>query len=424
MAQGQPSRITSKVREVVKKAEARGYFATDDYPGLRLEHAEFQQLVELLRRRGIPFRDPERPAGTPRLSAKQALATVNDLRKGVPPSEGISFISVGRQELLASIRADLTQVEQGDSQVRFINADLGQGKTHVLYLLRDFAFSQGFAVSVVTLSQSFCPLDRFLDVYREIVWGMRTSEERRRAALESILQRWLDEMRLLPRERVTGIISRLPEDVQNAMVAYYAANNPVKPSITRASLILQYLSAGKVSLRELRAQGISDRINESKALQMIGTMARLFRNLKYPGLCVLFDEAEAIHSLSRTDQQGRAYENLLRIVTETATFPYCYFVYSTTPSFFDAYSSFWPRDHEIGSGEIYELSSLSSAEKVEVGRKLLQVYGSAYGDEAIHHLGSKADDVIRAASTTFVRIGDFVRALIATLDEARDATRG
>ena len=55
--------------------------------------------------------------------------------------------------------------------------------------------------------------------------------------------------------------------------------------------------------------------------------------LKYSGLCVLFDEAEAIHSLSRIDQQERAYENLLRIVTETQSFPYCYFIYSTTPSF-------------------------------------------------------------------------------------------
>ncbi|MDP2857794.1 MAG: DUF2791 family P-loop domain-containing protein [Bacillota bacterium] len=345
----------------MEKAKARGYFAVDEYPGLRLGLGEFQQLMELLRQRDIPV-------GAPEVSTRKAVSIVNDLRKGIPPSEGISFISVGREELLASIHSDLAQVERGASQVRFVNADLGQGKTHVLHLLRDFAFSHGFVVSMVTLSQVFCPLHEFLEVYREVICGMRTAEERRKAALASMLQRWLEEMRQLPRDRVAKIVRGLPEDVQNAMVAYHDANNPVKPSMTKASLILEYLSAGKVYLRDLKPLGISCRIEESQALQMIGTMARLFKNLKYRGLCVLFDEAEAIHSLSRVDQQERAYENLLRIATDTATFPYCYFVYSTTPSFFDAYSRFWPRTHWIDAAKIYELKSLSSEEMVAVGR--------------------------------------------------------
>lgn len=416
MTQQRSSQIPPKIYEVLKQAQLQGYFEAEEYPRLNLNHSEFKQLFESLKQHGIPV-------GRPKISAKKALAIINCCRKGVPPSDGISLISVGRQVLLESIRSDLDNVGKGASHVRFINADLGQGKSHVLYLLRDLAFSQGFAVSMVTLSQSFCPLHRFIDVYREVIWGMRVAEEQRKAALESMLGRWLEEMKQLSRERVANIIKNLPNDIQNAMIAYYQARNPVRPSMEKVSLILNYLSAGKVTLRELKPLGISRRIDEEGALQMIGTMAWLFRNLKYRGLCVLFDEAEAIHSLSRIDQQECAYENLLRIVTETATFPYCYFIYSTTPSFFDAYSRFWPQKYWIDPKMIYELSPMSDEEKVAVGRKLLSVYSSAYGDTAAHHLGSKVKQIIQTASGSYVRIGDYVRALVATLDEARDAAK-
>lgn len=416
MAQQRSSQIPPKIYEVLKQAQLQGYFEAEEYPRLNLNHSEFKQLFESLKQHGIPV-------GRPEISPKEALAIINCCRKGVPPSDGISLISVGREVLLESIRSDLDNVEKGASQVRFINADLGQGKSHVLYLLRDLAFSQGFAVSMVTLSQSFCPLHRFIDVYREVIWGMRVAEERSKAALESMLGRWLDQMRQLPRERVAKIIKNFPDDIQNAMIAYYEARNPIRPSMEKVSLVLNYLSAGKVTLRELKPLGISRRIDEDKALQMIGTMARLFRNLKYSGLCVLFDEAEAIHSLSRIDQQEYAYENLLRIVTETTSFPYCYFIYSTTPSFFDAYSRFWPQKYWISPKMIYELSPMSEEEKIAVGQKLLSVYSSAYGEAAAHHLGSKVRQVIKSASSNYVRIGDYVRGLVATLDEARDAAK-
>mgnify|MGYP001039592629 CR=1 FL=1 len=163
--------------------------------------------------------------------------------------------------------------------------------------------------------------------------------------------------------------------------------------------------------------------DEGRALKMIGTIARLFRNLEYRGLCVLFDEAEEIHSLSRIDQQERAYKNLLRIVTETQSFPYCYFIYATTPSFFDAYSRFWPQKHWINSKMIYELSPMTAEEKMAVGQKLLSVYSSAYGEAAVHCLGSEVRQIIETASSSYLRIGDYVRALVATLDEARDGIK-
>lgn len=55
-----------------------------------------------------------------------------------------------------------------------------------------------------------------------------------------------------------------------------------------------------------------------------------------------------------------------------------------------------------------------------MGQKLLSVYSSAYGEAAIRRLGSGVKQIIEAASSSYIRIGDYVRALVATLDEARD----
>ena len=416
MTKRQLSPIPSAILQVFNQAQLRGYFDADEYPRLKLSIGHFKQLVGALKQHGIPI-------GKPVVSEKEALTIVNCCRKGIPPSNGISLISVGRKESLDCIETDLDSVKGGASQVRFVNADLGQGKSHILHLLRDIAFSQGFAVSMVTLSQGFCPLHEFINVYREVIWGMRVSEERNTAALETMLGRWLDEMKQLSKERVANIVRNLPTDIQNAMIAYYGAKNPVRPSLEKISIILNYLSAGQVTLRELKPIGIGRRIDEHRALEMIGTMARLFRNLEYRGLCVLFDEAEAIHSLSRVDHQERAYGNLLRIVTEAQSFPYCYFIYATTPSFFDAYSRFWPQRHWISSRMIYELGPMTEEEKIAVGYRLLSVYSAAHGEGAVHHLGSHVGQVLEAAASTHIRIGDYVRALVAALDEARDVVQ-
>ena len=72
---------------------------------------------------------------------------------------------------------------------------------------------------------------------------------------------------------------------------------------------------------------------------------------------------------------------------------------------------------------IYELSPLSDEQKIAVGQKLLSVYSSAYGNTAAQYLGSKVKQIMQTASSNYVRIGDYVRALVATLDEARDAAK-
>jgi hypothetical protein len=182
------------LRVIAENAKQKGYFALEDYPGLRLNPLEMCQLLELLAKKNIPFGAPEE---TQPLSIEKAKAIIDALRRGIPPQDGTKNYSVGRENLLLTVKNDLSTVIQKKSLVRFINADVGQGKTHFLYLLRELAFDQDFAVSIVTLSQSSCPLFDFMAVYRNIMWNLRTVDQRYKPALSNIFDRWLCDIRLL-----------------------------------------------------------------------------------------------------------------------------------------------------------------------------------------------------------------------------------
>ncbi len=204
------------LRAIVAEAKRRGYFDSDDFPSVRFRQHELLELVEMLRKNGIPFGRPEvevRPLDD--LSQRDARRIIGNLRKGIPAPEGTGFYSVGRDELLRGVESDLETVAGGPSLVRFLNADIGQGKTHVLYLLREFAYAKDFAVSLVTLSQSSCPLDDFMSVYGAIIWGLRTDDQRKRPALSNIIDRWVEDMRVLPPNRIRYIVEHeLPPNLR------------------------------------------------------------------------------------------------------------------------------------------------------------------------------------------------------------------
>jgi hypothetical protein len=195
------------LRAIVAEAKRKGYFATEDFPDLRLSQQEVLELMRLLERKGIPFGKPEvEVRSMDQLPAKDARHIIDALRTGVPSAEGTAYYSVGRDDLLMQVAKDLQVVDERSSLVRFLNADIGQGKTHVLYLLREFAFAHDFAVSIVTLSQNSCPLYDFMLVYNQIMWGLRTADQRQKPALSNVIDHWIENIRALDQARIRQIV--------------------------------------------------------------------------------------------------------------------------------------------------------------------------------------------------------------------------
>lgn len=400
--------------EILQQARETGYFDLADFPGLTLSLEQLKELSSLLGKKKIPFGTA---SGANNLTQQEALRIVNSLRKGVPPPIDVSSFSVGRKNLVDTFDQDLKTVGQGSSQVRFMNADWGSGKTHSLYLLREIAFRQGFVVSIVTLSQDSCPIHDFMVVYNRIMWNLRTAEERNNPALENILDKWLQAIKEIGQERASRIINILPDNLIHALHTYYESVSPVRPNEEKRVLILKYLSGENVYLRDLRSIRIDSRINSSNALRMLGHMASLFKNLKYRGICILFDEAESIHSFSISENKDRAYNNLFHIIQQGQSTPRCYFLYATTPTFFDNYSTYWPT-HRIKDSDIFELENLSVVQLQRLSSKLCEIYSIARGAKVPQNIEQKLVNLVSDPSFSDT-LGNLVRRCIAILDEGR-----
>ena len=400
--------------EILKEAKEIGYFDLADFPGLTLSLEQLKELSNLLEKRGIPFGTA---SGANNLTQQEALRVVNSLRKGVPPPVDVSSFSVGRKNLVNKFDQDLKTVGQGSSQVRFMNADWGSGKTHSLYLLREIAFKQGFVVSIVTLSQDSCPIHDFMVVYNRIMWNLRTPEERNNPALENVLDKWLQAIKEIGEERASRIIKILPDNLISALHAYHESVSPVRPNEEKRVLILKYFSGENVYLRDLRSIGIDNRINSSNALRMLGHMASLFKNLKYRGICILFDEAESIHSFSISENRDRAYNNLFHIIQQSHSTPRCYFLYATTPSFFDNYIPYWPT-HRIKDSDIFELEKLGVAQLQRLSSNICEIYSIARGAKVPQNIEQRLVNLVSDPSFGDT-VGTLVRRCIAILDEGR-----
>lgn len=400
--------------EIIQQAKERGYFDFTDFPGLTLSFEQFKELSNLLKKKKIPFGTL---SSTTNLTQQEALRIVNSLRKGVPPPVDVANFSVGRKNLIDRLSKDLQTVAQGSSRVRFMNADYGYGKTHSLYLLRETAFKQGYVVSIITLSQNSCPIHDFMAVYDRIMWNLRTREERNKPALENVLDRWLQAIHENGEESARQIIKGLPDDLKSALHAYHESISPVRPDEKKRLLVLEYLSGGNIYLQDLHKIGIKNRIDSSNALIMLGYMALLYRNLNYRGICILFDEADPIHSFATFEHKDRAYKNLSQIIRQSQTAPHCYFLYATTPSFFDNYTYYWT-DHRINDNEIFELEKLDADELQRLSLSLCKIYSIAKGSKVPNNIKQRLRNFASDSSFSDT-LGNFVRRCIAILDEGR-----
>ena len=67
---------------------------------------------------------------------------------------------------------------------------------------------------------------------------------------------------------------------------------------------------------------------------MLQSLANFIRWMGYPGLVILFDEAEMTHTTMRKSSLRQAHNNLLHLINEIHDSPGIILVYATVPSFF------------------------------------------------------------------------------------------
>ena len=379
------------------------------------------------------------------LTRETARRIINRLAEGTPPEEGLEILTAGRERWLASVDEDLEFLSSGDSRVRIFNGRYGDGKTHLMKLVRLLAFRRGFPVSYVAIRKEV-PLNRWDQLYREIVRSIHTSARRERRGLTSILDP-VDPDPSIAAALKGHIeeIRRLPDIHPDFATAVYRLFTQQVTSVDQQQDTLtlrSWLEGQKISRQVLRSLSISGSIERDSAPAMLKSMSIFFRLLGISGMVLLLDEIESTLSQPRP-ARGQAYENLRLFVDRENIPQQCLIAMSSTPEMFSdsdrgfsSYPALWRRIRGLEpSGEVNYRATvvdltrtpLTSADLLEVGRRIRSVHAIARewdpnGRVSDDYLASAAKLAASGQLTlTFSPTGVFVKFVTEELETAHQS---
>jgi hypothetical protein len=372
----------------------------------------------------------------PRL-ARQIIETLG--QSGTPLSKGVSYYNVGNESLLNAIDAHYlgSYLADGGAVFKLVVGDYGSGKSHFLYCVRDRAWSRNFAVSKVDLSPKESPYDDQRRVYAavasSIIWhelGSLSEDERGLTRfLEGTLRRLvaphgleledpgaaeLPEVRALTQTLATTPIDSL--SFHKAVQGFFAAL--LRGQELRQEALGRWLHGEEVSPedgRDLRAIGVTEKINKNNAFKMLRSLCQTVRALGYTGLALLFDEGDRMLSVGGRSEKV-ATDNLREVIDRCREdLPGALFLYAVPPAFVHDIVPKYPALQQRVQAPGYFSRSNPFSPQInlerldipdeqllsEIGSRLLPIFESAYG--------VKLDPNIQAAN-------------IATLSEAARAS--
>ena len=361
------------------------------------------------------------------LSRDQAHRIVNALRKGTPPEEGVELYSVGREQLLSYFKDKLTEIKNyGVSDVKFVSADWGHGKSHFLDLLRDLALKHNFVVSKVELHSREVPFDQLLLVIQRIMANITMGTERKNG-LEALLNEWSVRNATRSKQEIFKSLQEIGifPDMRLKLVEYQSHYNcSTGPEYQQCLQVLKWFEG-----KETKSKTFKD------VREYFHNFVLFVRSLGYSGFVVMLDEAEAITSLTRIGRRELANENIRQIIDNDQDTQSFYFIFASTPTFLSgddergaqSYPALWRRISDPLQGlrtdslhkVIVDLPKLTEEEFVKLAHKTKAVYEVAAGRNLTmvnkNHLRSLAHYV---QTRTDQRVGTMVRSTVAILDEA------
>lgn len=277
------------------------------------------------------------------LNQSLARKIVRQLGAGTTPLEGVRHLNVGRDRYFVEIERLLGDLTVGEgSDVHFLNADYGHGKTHFIGMINAMALDRNWVTSYVKLSNAEgVRLDKFEHLYAAILRncicrGLLEAHQHTYDPGEAngwpwILDDWL--RRHLQAEQGSGIdpnslgardrtLSALDLLLRKANVSgdfACAVRIYARASFERASAddkrlrdaVLRWFACEKVT--ELREYGVLAPIAGANAKQILRSVISLIREFGYGGMAIFIDEAEAAQDYSKP-QRRTAYQNLRELL--------------------------------------------------------------------------------------------------------------
>jgi hypothetical protein len=353
------------------------------------------------------------------------------LREGLYDPLAVRYFTANHDELDARVNADLRRLGAGEPVHLCVSGPYGQGKSHTLTYLRQYALERGYVVSAINLDPREAPLHQFRQVYRALLDTMTFPFGAAPTSFAAAWQAWAETKLSWPQDtgsladaEWTDAAPDAAHDASEMLAACLPAAmpHPFKAALVGLALPTLHVPVGKRKLRQYRdyrptafpaalhrtlmgetvpvanlrpalkyrqvsfyRQASLTLRGETPFFFMIETVAQLLRQMGYQGWVLLFDEAEAIVQV-RSTLRARAYRNLHGLLFPTLTPSAIYPVFACTPDFFhqlrgedydlpyfgEDYATAW-RDLSI-----YPLRGLSRTAWQELSETLIGLHAEAY----------------------------------------------
>ncbi|MDR1210788.1 MAG: ATP-binding protein [Spirochaetaceae bacterium] len=268
-----------------------------------------------------------------------SAAILNSLSAGVVPRIGLEYVAVGRKREIEIILNDLENLSQGAAAFRFIVGRYGSGKSFFLQAIRNYAMDKDFLVADVDLS----PEKRLsgagrqgLETYRELMQRLSTKLRPDGGALEAVLQKWINAVKLevmkggiaiddekLPSQvewRIYETISAMEGfahgfDFAAAVAGYYKAF--IQDDEERKHAAIKWLRGEYATKTEARLLlPVGEIITDENWYDYVKLIAAFGAAIGYRGLLIFIDESVNLYKITNRQSRENNYEKLLSMFND------------------------------------------------------------------------------------------------------------
>lgn len=256
----------------------------------------------------------------------EVLARLSE--SGIPPdTESALRISVGIEGFLRYFSEEtLPFIAAGGNELKFVSAEYGRGKTHLMKALQQTAIQEGFVTAYVDCRAETSPFASLQDTYRSIETAIviPPSLEMRNECgrgIKALIRTSAGGHRVATDEIIARIRSdnHLAAEFQGLVTAYILTCD--QPDDVLKNIIGDLLTASttsRVSLGELyREQRWLPRplgkLGRRNAAAWLRSLASLPSTLGYKGLVILFDETEPMYDTGRKRQLRQVRTHLANL---------------------------------------------------------------------------------------------------------------
>lgn len=273
---------------------------------------------------------------------------IKALRQGVIPNSDVLELSVGREKEIEEFHNILEDLDN-ESQTKFIEGELGAGKSFLLKCIQELAFQEDFVVSWITLGNDV-RMNKIDLVYKSITKNLTCKSG---TGLKNIIERWYS--------KIESRINRSETDLSRQQ-KMLRENISIDLEDTReysnsfASVIENYLKALRNEEKELadnaiawltgdfnlnaqqkKAIGVKGDVTKENAIVFLKALSTFISSIGYNGFVILIDEAVSITTLNNYKIRDTAY-NYIRNIYDGCSlnqFMNTLFVFAGTPEFFE-----------------------------------------------------------------------------------------